>query len=79
MAFLHQCYRIEPRDALDAAVRASTLFAEPFYIEEGNSAHFMVIDASRSSIRFSRNLLSTVIRRVSGDRHVKSVINAWRE
>jgi cytosine/adenosine deaminase-related metal-dependent hydrolase len=79
MAFLHQCYRIEPRDTLDAAVRASTLFAEPFYIEEGNSAHFMVIDASRSSIRFSKNILSTVIRRVSGDRHVKSVINAWRE
>jgi cytosine/adenosine deaminase-related metal-dependent hydrolase len=65
MAFTALIYRIPPADILRMATAGSSLFTAPQYISEGNPAAFFTIDPMRGNLRFSRDPLTTIVKRMS--------------
>ncbi|MBN1195189.1 MAG: amidohydrolase family protein [Methanomicrobiaceae archaeon] len=65
MAFTAIIYRIPPADILRMAIAGSALFTTPQYISEGNPAAFFTIDPMRGNLRYSRDPLTTVVKRMS--------------
>lgn len=63
MAFLSTVYRIEPAGILRAAVRGSALFGSSFFIRQGSRANLFIVDPARSALRFSRDPLTTLVKR----------------
>jgi len=63
MAFLLTVYHPAPREILRAAVAGSGLTGSPWFIQEKNRAAFFTIDPSRSSLRFSHDSLTSIIKR----------------
>lgn len=76
MAFTGTVYDAGPRDLLSAAIGGSALFGKPYFIEERMPAHFMVIDSARGNIRYSRDLCTSLVYRVSPEKIVKKVFNS---
>lgn len=73
ISFLRTVCGAGPREALDAAVRGSLLGGTPHYIETGNRACFFIIDTARWNLRFSRDQVSTITKRLNGAMIVKKV------
>jgi cytosine/adenosine deaminase-related metal-dependent hydrolase len=65
MAFVSTIYRITPERVLRAAVRGSAVFGLPFFIREGGRANLFIMDPARSALRFSRDPLATLVKRVN--------------
>jgi cytosine/adenosine deaminase-related metal-dependent hydrolase len=75
LSFLSIVYRTDPRDALLSAVAGSTVFSSPFFIQEGYSANFLIIDPGRSNLRFTCDPVSTLVHRAGPENIVKKVFN----
>lgn len=75
MHFFSTVYRISPHDALKAATLASPLFSDSFYITEGNTANFLVIDPLGSNLSLSRDLAGTLVNRAGRGNIVRKVIS----
>lgn len=76
MSFVCSVYRLEPEDVMRAAIWGSKIFADSFFIKEGQNAHVLVIDAKRSNLYLSRNRCSTIVRRLSRYEIKKNVISS---
>lgn len=64
MAFLSTVYKIAPSVVLRTAIRGSTVFGLSFFIREGSRANLFIVDPARSALRFSRDPLATLVKRV---------------
>jgi cytosine/adenosine deaminase-related metal-dependent hydrolase len=76
MAFTATVYGAGPRELLTGAIGGSALFNRPFFLEKNISANFMVIDTARANIRYSRDLCTSLVHRVSPEKIVKKVFNS---
>lgn len=65
MAFVSSVYRTEPANVLRAAIRGSTVFGRPYFIQKGGRANLFVVDPARSALRFSRDPLATLVKRAN--------------
>ncbi|MDN7023317.1 amidohydrolase family protein [Methanoculleus sp. FWC-SCC1] len=65
MAFISSVYRVPPEEILRAAVAGSRLSGQTYFLQEGKSANFTVINARDANIRFTRDPIATVVRRLS--------------
>ncbi len=74
MSFAHYVYRLDPRDLIRAAVLGSRLLSRSFFIEEDALANFLLIDPARSSLIFSADRCSTIVKRVTRCNIEKNVI-----
>jgi cytosine/adenosine deaminase-related metal-dependent hydrolase len=64
MSFASTVYGLEPSRILQAAIGGSEMTGLPFFIREGARANLVVIDPGRSSLRFSRDPLASLVKRV---------------
>lgn len=65
MAFVSTVYQSEPAAVLRAAVQGSAVFGPSFFIRKGSRANLFVVDPARSALRFSRDPLATLVKRVN--------------
>ncbi len=65
MAFTSMVYHIDAKILLRAAVQGSELTGHPFFIHPGARANLFTIDPKRSSLHFSRDPVSSIIKRAS--------------
>jgi cytosine/adenosine deaminase-related metal-dependent hydrolase len=65
MAFVSIVYPLAPATVLRAAIRGSAVFGLPFFIHEGGRANLFVVDPARSALRFSRDPVATLVKRVN--------------
>jgi cytosine/adenosine deaminase-related metal-dependent hydrolase len=65
MAFTSAIYKTEPKVILRAAVQGSEMNGPSFFIRKGVRANFFMIDPSRSSLHFSRDPVTSIIKRAS--------------
>jgi cytosine/adenosine deaminase-related metal-dependent hydrolase len=68
MAFISTIYRIAPAVVLRAAVIGSAVFGTPFFIRKGARANLFVVDPARTALRFSRDPLATLVKRMNSAR-----------
>ncbi len=64
LSFASTVYGLEPSCLLRAAIRGSEMTGSPFFIRAGARANLVVIDPTRSSLRFSRDPLASLVKRV---------------
>jgi cytosine/adenosine deaminase-related metal-dependent hydrolase len=65
MAFTSAIYRIEPPILLRAAVQGSELTGRSFFIRTGVQANLFTVDPAQSSLHFSRDPVTSIIKRAS--------------
>jgi cytosine/adenosine deaminase-related metal-dependent hydrolase len=65
MAFVSTVYPLGPATVFRAAIRGSSVFGLPFFIQEGGRANLFVVDPTRSALRFSRDPLATLAKRAN--------------
>ena len=65
MAFVSLLYRLQPASVLRAAVRGSAIFGPSSFIRKGSRANLFVVDPARSFLRFSRDPLASLVKRVN--------------
>ncbi|QYZ78426.1 amidohydrolase [Methanofollis formosanus] len=75
MAFVETVTRLPPAEVLRAAVRGAGLAGRTYFIEEGEKANFIVIDALRSNLRFSSDPVASIVRRADRGDLLETVIN----
>ncbi|MCK9631894.1 MAG: amidohydrolase family protein [Methanoregula sp.] len=65
MAFLSTVYRTSPVATLRSAIAGSALAGEPFYIREGAPANLFVFRPEKNALNFSRDPVTSIIKRAS--------------
>jgi cytosine/adenosine deaminase-related metal-dependent hydrolase len=65
MSFVSTIYGLDPATILRASVRGSGFFGPSFFIRKGSPANMFVLDPGRSALRFSRDPLATLVKRVN--------------
>jgi len=65
MAFTSAVYRIDPEVLLRAAVQGSELTGHSFFIRKGGRANLFVTDPAQSSLIFSRDPVTSMVKRAS--------------
>ena len=73
MEFVSGIYGLDPERILSAAVRGSVEFDVPYFIAKGNKARFLVIDPASSNLRFSHDIITTLVNRAGSNDIVKKV------
>jgi cytosine/adenosine deaminase-related metal-dependent hydrolase len=63
MAFVHTIYHVEPVDVIRMAVAGSFLKDDPFFIRIGARANLFSIDPRFSNLRFSANMVASIVKR----------------
>jgi cytosine/adenosine deaminase-related metal-dependent hydrolase len=63
MAFTSTVYRIDPKILLRAAVLGSELIGTSFFIRTGVPANLFTIDPAQSSLHFSRDPVTSLVKR----------------
>lgn len=79
MAFVDTVYRLPPADILHAASDGAELAGQSYYIKKGSRANLICLDPVRANLRFSRNLLKSVVKRANSDMIMKNVFNSLSE
>jgi cytosine/adenosine deaminase-related metal-dependent hydrolase len=75
MAFTQAVYRIDPKVLMSAAVRGSELTGSSFFIRMGTRANLFTIDPAQSALHFSRDPVTSIIKRASGSIIGNNVFN----
>ena len=75
MAFVSTVYGLEPDILLRAAIQGSELSGESFFIRTGARANLFMIDPFQSALQFSRDPVTSIIKRVSCGHIVHNVFN----
>lgn len=76
MAHIHTVYHMNPRDILRAAIAGSEVSGTSHFIVPGNRANFIVIDSARYPFLFSRDPVTTLVKRLCGSMIAKNVFNS---
>lgn len=71
MAFVSTVYHIDPKTVLTSAIAGSHFTGSSFFIREGTRAAFFTLDPSRSALAFSRDPVTSIIKRAP----VKAIMN----
>jgi len=75
MSFTSTVYKTDARALLRAAVQGSELTGNPFFIRKGMRANMFILDASRSALQFSRDPVTSLIKRASSCKISNNVFN----
>lgn len=75
LAFALIVYKQNPKSLLHAAVAGSALTGSPFFIRTGAPASLFVFDPSRSGMRFSRDPVTSLIKRAQFGQIYNNVFN----
>ena len=75
MSFTAIVYRQSPADILRAAVQGSAVLGRPFFIRKGSRANLFAMDPARSSMRFSRDPLATLVKRADSRTIITNVFS----
>jgi cytosine/adenosine deaminase-related metal-dependent hydrolase len=75
MAFASTIYGMKPEILLRAAIQGSELSGESFFIRTGARANLFVIDPSQSALKFSRDPVTSITKRVCCGHIVHNVLN----
>jgi cytosine/adenosine deaminase-related metal-dependent hydrolase len=76
LAFTAIVYKQHPQSLLHAAVAGSALAGTPYFIRAGAPANLFVIDPAQSGMRFSRDPVSSVIKRAQSSQICNNVFNS---
>jgi cytosine/adenosine deaminase-related metal-dependent hydrolase len=79
MAFTSIIYRVDPKILLSAAIRGSELTGSSFFIRKGERANFFTIDPARSSLHFSDDPVTSIVKRASGCYIGNNVFNLYNK
>jgi len=74
MAFTATVYRAPPEEILRAAVSGAWLAGVSGYLEEGQEANFMVINPLEKNISFSRDIRTTIVKRLDSSSICQTVL-----
>jgi cytosine/adenosine deaminase-related metal-dependent hydrolase len=75
MAFVQTVYHLDSSVLLKAAIQGADLSGNSYYIREGARTNFFCIDFSNSALSFSRNPLTSIIKRAYPGMIGKNVFN----
>jgi cytosine/adenosine deaminase-related metal-dependent hydrolase len=75
LAFTSIVYPLSPRTLLQAAIRGSEIAGLSFFIRTGGRANLVTIDPARNSLRFSRDQLTSLVKRAPFASNGKNVFN----
>lgn len=75
LSFTSTVYRIDPKVLLCAAVKGSELMGDPYFIRKGMRATMFTIDTTQSALYFSRDPVTSLIKRASGRQIANNVFN----
>lgn len=75
MAFTATVYRAPPDEVLRAAIAGAALAGGSGYLEEGREAHFLVINPAKSNLSFSKDILTTIVKRLDSSSIEHNVLN----
>ncbi|HUU76473.1 MAG TPA: amidohydrolase family protein [Methanoregulaceae archaeon] len=76
MSFLSAIYRIEAGDLLQSAIAGADISNGSFFLQEGNSANFLILDTRGSNLYLSRDIHSTLVNRAGEVNIVNKVFNS---
>jgi cytosine/adenosine deaminase-related metal-dependent hydrolase len=76
LAFTSVVYKQHPKSLLHAAVAGSALTGTPSFIRVGAPANLFVVDAAGAGMRFSRDPVASLIKRVQFGRICNNVFNS---
>jgi len=77
MAFTSTVYQVGPKVLLSAAIRGSELTGSSFYIQKGERANFFTIDPVRSTLHFSHDPVTSIVKRASCCNVSNNVFNLY--
>jgi cytosine/adenosine deaminase-related metal-dependent hydrolase len=75
MAFTSAAYRIDSKVLLRAAVQGSEMIGPSFFIRTGVKANLFTIDPAQSSLHFSRDPVTSIIKRASSCQTGHNIFN----
>jgi cytosine/adenosine deaminase-related metal-dependent hydrolase len=76
MAFVSTVYKSDSASILRSAIGGSALLGTPYYIQTGARANLLVIDPEKNSLNFSRDPVTSIIKRVSSHMIANNVFNS---
>jgi cytosine/adenosine deaminase-related metal-dependent hydrolase len=79
MAFTSTIYRIDPKVLLDAAIRGSELAGSSFFIRKGGRANLFTIDPAQSTLHFSHDPVTSIVKRASGCNIGNNIFNLYNQ
>ena len=75
MAFVSAVYKIPPVTILRSAIAGSVLTGSPFFLKKGARANLFMIDPEKTAHKFSRNPVTSMVKRLSFHTRSKRVFN----
>jgi cytosine/adenosine deaminase-related metal-dependent hydrolase len=79
MAFSSTIYRVDPKVLLGAAIRGSELTGSSFFIRKGERANLFTIDPAQSTLHFSHDPVTSIVKRASGCNIGNNVFNLYNK
>ena len=79
MAFTSTIYRVDPKVLLNAAIRGSELTGSSFFIRKKERANFFMIDPARSTLQFSHDPVTSIVKRAFGCNIGNNVFNLYNK
>lgn len=76
MAFVSTLYKTDPAAILRSAVAGSVLTGSPFFIRPGARARLRIIDPEQNALKFSRDPVTSVVKRAPFSCHGTNVFNS---
>lgn len=77
MTFMSTVYRTSPVAVLRSAVAGSALTGSPFFIREGARANLCIIDPEKNALKFSRDPVTSIIKRAPFNSICTNVFNSY--
>ncbi len=74
MAFTATVYRAPPEEILRAAISGARMAGRSGYLEEGQKAHFLVINPAKSNLSFSKDIRTTIVKRLDSSSICQTVL-----
>lgn len=74
MAFTATVYRAPPAEVLRAAIAGAGLAGRSGYLEEGQEAHFVVVNPAKSNLAFSKDIRTTIVKRLNSSSIEQTVL-----
>lgn len=74
MAFAAAVYRAPPEEILRAAVSGARMAGRSGYLEEGQKAHFLVVNPAKGNLSFSKDIRSTIVKRLDSSSICQTVL-----
>lgn len=74
MAFSATIFRAPPEEILRAAISGARMAGRSGYLEVGQKAHFLVINPAKSNLSFSKDIRSTIVKRLDSSSICQTVL-----